>query len=77
MQSRSKRLREMLEADVPAVSVRGDPPVAVESVAHQHLEELTSLAASGDNGNENAAWPRDKSAVSRLPLSTHAARLQE
>ena len=74
MQSRSKRLREMLEADVPAVSVRGDPPVAVESVAHQHLEGIPALAASGDNGNN---WRRDKSAVSQRPLSDAAALLQE
>ena len=74
MLSRSKRLREMLEADVPAVSVRGDPPVAVESVAHQHLEEIPALAVSGDNGNN---WRRVKSAVSQWPLSNDAALLQE
>jgi HrpA-like RNA helicase len=77
MQRGFKRLSAIMEANVPAASVRGDQPVAVESVEHRHLEELTSLAASGDNGNENAAWRRGKSAVSRLPLSTHAAQLQE
>ena len=77
MQCGFKRMRAMLEADVPAVPVRGDQPVAVEPVAHQHLEEITALATSGDNRNNYPDWPRDKSAVTCRPLSTHAARLQE
>ena len=77
MQGGFKRMRAMLGAEVPAAPVRGDQPVAVEPVTHQHLKEITALAASGDNGNNYPDWRRDKSAVNRQPLSHSAALLQE
>ena len=73
MQCGFKRLRDILGTNVPPASVPEDLPVAV---AHYHLEELSALAARGDNGNNYAPWHRDKSAVSRLPLSNDAALLQ-